>query len=159
MIVEGSDHGELRGTQLQPRQLIDLTYTAGWAETKNLHTAVSVWFAESDGFDHAFNDNLDDTGNVVSRDCGIAQVNIPAAEIGTDAETRLYDPATCLAAARKLWLDRKFEPWVAFNTGVYKHPVYSTRAALGLMNWALGEMGGVTVPVFTLADLRAKKLW
>ncbi len=153
-------HGELNGIQIQPRALVALSYAAGWQEPLHLHQAVSVWLAESQGFTRAVNDNLDADGKtVLSRDVGVCQINIPAAKIGTVDEERLYDPATCMAAARKLYESRGFQPWVAFDTGVYTHAYYCTRAALGVMNWLLEEMGSVKVPVFTSADLRAKKLW
>lgn len=158
-MVDHGSHGELRGHQLQPRELIDLSYKAGWTEPIHLHQAVSIWFAESNGYDHAFNDNLDAEANIVSRDCGICQINIHALLIGTPAETRLYDPATCITEARKLYKLRGWQPWVAYNTEVYKHPYYCTRSALGLMNWVLAEMKFAPVPVFTLAELRAKRLW
>ncbi len=152
--------GEVRGPQLQPREAVALTYAAGWQEPIHLHQAVSIWGAESLWSVRSFNDNLDADGqDVLSRDVGLCQINIPAEQIGTAAEERLYDPATCLAAARKLYEARGWQPWVAFNTGVYKHAVYSAQASLGVMNWLLEEMGSVKVPVFTSADLRAKKLW
>ncbi len=154
-----ASHGELKGVQIQPRALVDLSYQAGWQEPLHLHQAVSVWLAESQGYDHAFCDNLDNNGTVASRDCGVCQINIPAAAIGTSRETDLYDPAYCMGVARKLFEARGWQPWVAFNTGVYLHPFYSTRAALGIFNWTLEKAGGVKVPVFTLAELRAKGLW
>ncbi len=151
--------GVLAGKQLQPRELVSLTYDAGWKESHNLVTAVAVCLAESQGYTRASNDNLDADKNVVSRDCGIYQINIPAAEIGTSKEEALYDPAFNVGVARNLFLARGFEPWVAFQSGVYKQPYYCTRAALGVMNWSLVDFGTVKVPVFTLAELRAKKLW
>lgn len=75
---------------------------------------------------------------VISRDCGLYQINIPAAKVGTDAEWELrtesldpleYEPvlANNLARARALYDSpwtrdgkadiRRWQPWVAYTKG------------------------------------------
>jgi hypothetical protein len=126
--------GELRGTQIQPRAIAALAYTAGIHDAHRLAEAVAIAIAESQGYSRAFNDNLDAAGNVTSRDCGVWQINIPASQIGTAAEESLYDPARNAAAMYRLFAARGWQPWVSYNTKVYLHDTYLRRATLGVMN-------------------------
>lgn len=117
----------LAGTQHQPRALASLCWDAGWRD-ENLVIAVAVCLAESQGYDGAFHDNLDDDGAIVSRDVGLFQVNIPANQIGTAAEQQLYDAKTNVARARKLYESRGFQPWVAYNSGIALNTDWYTKA-------------------------------
>jgi hypothetical protein len=69
--------GKLEGQQLQPWQIAQLAYNAGWRETKSLVRAVAICFAESDGFVRAHNDNLDDQGKVLSGMWGCGRSTFP----------------------------------------------------------------------------------
>jgi hypothetical protein len=102
---------------------------------------------------------------VVSRDCGPWQINIPAYQIGTDAEERLYEPEFNVMRARQLFEERGFQPWVAdhesesFPNGVamdtrwYRKDGkpsgrYLHRALRGVANF-LGEEFGLKPVPFT----------
>jgi hypothetical protein len=145
---------------LQPRQVADLAYRHGVTDFYDLGTAVAVCKAESQYGVDAWHDNLDASGNVTSRDVGLWQINIPAAEIGTTVETNLYDPEKNAAAMFKLYQARGFQPWAAFNSRVYLNDGYSGHAALGLCNlavWSFNNWGAtLPLPLFSTKDLRAK---
>ncbi len=151
--------GELRGTQIQARDIASECYAAGWTDALNLVTMVAVILSESQGYDRAVNDNLDEAGNVKSRDCGIAQINIPASKVGTAEEERLYDWHYNIARARMLYETatnntggiRGFQPWAAFNAEVYLRDTYIKRAARGVGNF-LGEELLARTPTDTLND-------
>lgn len=157
--------GVLLPPWVQPRQLAHLAYNAGpkWRDPKALVRAVAVCLAESQGAAGSYNENIRD-GVVVSRDVGLWQVNIPASAIGTRTEAALYDPAANAAAAYKLYDGRGFQPWVAYNTGVYLHAGYVARAVLGVANFLEAELvrdaldaGQTTqlrVPFVTIRQLR-----
>jgi hypothetical protein len=127
--------GELLGKQVQPRAIAGLAYAAGIHDAHRLVVAVAIALAESQGDDRAFNDNLDQAGNVTSRDCGIWQINIPASEIGTAAEENLYSFAENAKRMYGLFVARGWQPWVSYNTKDYLHDTYLRRAALGVMNF------------------------
>lgn len=129
--------GFLAGTQVQPRTLAKLAYETGsrWQDAQTLVEAVSICLAESQGYDRARNDNVGTGDEVTSRDVGIFQINIPARYIGTPVEEDLYDVKANAKAAYDLYVDRGWQPWVAFNTGIYLDDSYLRRAALGVMNF------------------------
>jgi hypothetical protein len=129
--------GELKGHQYQPREIAEFAYGAGWKDAYKLVTTVAVCLAESQGFARAYNDNVKD-GVVISRDVGLWEINIPADRVGTSVEENLYDPESNANAAYDLWKRRGFQPWVAFNSGVYRHDSYIGRAAMGVGNF-LGD--------------------
>lgn len=145
---------------LQPRQVADLAYRHGVTDFHDLATIVAVCKAESQYGVNAWHDNLDANGNVLSRDVGLWQINISASQIGTTAETSLYDPENNAAAMFRLYQSRGFQPWAAFNSGVYLNAGYSGHAALGLCNLAvdgLNQQGAkLPLPLFTTKELRAK---
>jgi Lysozyme like domain len=157
--------GELIGPKLQPRALAHLAYDAGWHDVNNLTTAVAVCLAESQGYQNAFNDNYDSSGAVVSRDVGLWEINIPASQIGTEVESNLYVAVNNAQAAYALWQKRGFEPWVAFQTGVYLHDTYIIRAMMGVVNMqserlvnlakAAGQTPLCNVPFINVKEIRA----
>jgi hypothetical protein len=126
------------GEQIQPRDLAHLFYDHDWQDALALVSITSVCLAESQGYDKAYHDNVDDTGKVTSRDVGILQINIPASQIGTKVEQDLYDINNNADAGRGLYANRGFQPWSAYNSGVYLHDVYMNRALRGVANF-LGE--------------------
>lgn len=123
----------LAGKQLMPR---DVAFEAHkyWRNFE-LTKAVATSLAESQAYIGAYHDNTDDSGNVTSRDCGVYQINIPASEIGTDAEFTLrtestdsavYEPVFVANVKRAFELysspwengrDRLWQPWVAYTEG------------------------------------------
>jgi hypothetical protein len=152
---------------LQPHDAVDVLYRHGWQEPRNLATMTAIGGAESQWGVHAWHDNLDDAGDVVSRDVGWLQINVPASAIGTKAEADLYDPEYNALRARMLYttrlsngLIRGFQPWAAFNSGVYLHDHYAGTAALGVMNYLAADLNrrGATLPlpIFSTHDLAAK---
>jgi Lysozyme like domain len=163
--AEGANWG--LGTEfLQPRQVADLAYLHGFAEATNLATIAAICFAESQAGVRAWHDNLDADGNVLSRDVGLWQINIPASEIGTATEEELYDPNTNCSHARELYLAkidggiRAFTPWAAYNSGVYLHDPYAGKGILGVTNFLVQKLNGrgatLPLPLFTTHDLAAK---
>ena len=145
---------------LQPRQVAELAYAHGIVDAADLATSVAVCFAESQAGIQAWHDNLGPDGVVLSRDVGLWQINIPAAKIGTDAELALYSPDANAAAMFALYRTRHFQPWAAYNSGVYLHDHYAGSAALALCNLAAERFNqaGATLPLpmFSTKDLRAK---
>ena len=126
--------GKLIGPQIQPRDLASVAYGEGFTDALDLITCIAVCLAESQGFQHAYNDNERD-GIVVSRDVGVMQINIPANQIGTAAEDALYALDVNFAAAYDLFDRRGFQPWVAYNTDVCLHDTYLERATAGVGNF------------------------
>lgn len=155
--------GVLAGVRLGPRVIAKLAHDAGFRDD-SLFMAVAICAGESDFYTKARNDNLGPDGTVVSRDVGLWQINIPAAQIGTQAETSLYDPATNASAAFSLWQRRGWEPWVAFTSNAYLNDTYIGWAMLGVMNrWgeiahtaatAAGRTSSLRVPFVSIPDLR-----
>ena len=100
-----------------------------------LTKAVATALGESAGSLGAWNDNLDGTGAIKTRDCGLFQINIPAVRVGTYVEEALrtdsLDPevfmpvlSNNIEAALRLyntqrdrWRTRLWQPWVAYTTG------------------------------------------
>lgn len=158
-----TEQGYLRGKQWQPREIADLAESHGFTEAMPLATAIAVCFAESQARDHSYNDNIGGEGQTLSRDCGLMQINIPAANIGTSVEANLYDPDINMQAAIRLWKMRGFEPWASYTSGVYLHNYYTGRASLGMMNFAVERFNAqgsmLPLPVFTLAQAREKIKW
>lgn len=160
----GTSEGHLVPPILQPREIVELAYEAGWHDAKQLWIATAVCLAESQGYAGSYNDNLDKDGKVLSRDVGPWQINIPALSIGTQVEHVLYDPVKNAQAAFKLWgTGSHWGRWASHSSGVYLHPYYAARAELGVMNWlaAFGDSLGstVSVPIWTISELRAKVVW
>lgn len=204
----GISEGHLVPPIVQPREIVELGYEAGWHDAKQLWISCAVCLAESQGYAGSYNDNkaqigvckigqyvrnaetgelylvkLND-GNtvtvvdsrnieevlpkealvVLSRDVGLWEINILAHQIGTQVEHDLYDPVKNSVAAFKLWgTGSGWGRWASHSSGVYLHPYYAARAELGVMNWlaAFGNSLGSTVPVpvWTIAELRAKVVW
>jgi hypothetical protein len=125
----------LAGTQMQGRDIARLLHDAGWTDAENLTVAVMVCFAESMGYSRAYNDNVDSSGKVTSRDVGLMQINISASQIGTAAEEDLYDVQKNADAAYALYKNRGFQPWVAYNSRVYLRDTYLKLATRGIANF------------------------
>lgn len=151
-----SSEGKLDGLQLDPRAVAAAAYAAGpkWKDADVLAMATMVSLAESLGYLRAycdnFKDNADGTRTLLSRDCGIWQINILAKFVGTKTEEDLYDPVKNARAAYALYDRRKWQPWVAFDTGVCFHDPYLQRGVLGVMNFLAEKR---------IADAKGKKAW
>ncbi len=133
-----TSQGFLKGHQWQPRDIAAVCYDEGFTDAVELVTAVAINLAESQGYDHAYNDNFDASGKLLSRDVGIMEINIPASQVGTAKELELYDVPTCIGRGRVLFEARGFQPWASFNSTIYLHDTYLKRAAKGVGNF-LGE--------------------
>ena len=159
--------GVLEGPTLQAWKVSEICEQAGW-HGDNLEASVATFLSESNGSVGAYNDNLDASGNVTSRDCGIPQINIPASQIGSDYETKLRtDPVFAIKEARKKWLawggdkgtqagfKQGWNHWVGYSSGVAMDPAaagyYIWRALRGIANHR-GDVRGLgnpaTVPAF-----------
>lgn len=116
------------------QECLDMTEWRQYELTK----AIAVAMAESRGSLGAWHDNLDATGKLKSRDCGLYQINIPASQVGTHMEASLrtesLDPLVYLPVMRgninraltlynASWVrngkpdKRLWQPWVAYTTG------------------------------------------
>jgi hypothetical protein len=135
--------GFLEGTQIQPRYIAEECYKLGWTDADKLVTMVATILSESQGFDRAYNDNMNDAGEVTSRDVGIGQINIPASKIGTSEEEQLYDWKYNLSRCRALYLTkvntagdiRGFQPWYGWVLKVYLRDTYVKKATAGVGNF------------------------
>jgi len=146
-VIEGApltaSQGYLMGSQIQPREIAAACYDEGWTDAYNLVTMVAVILSESQGFDKAYNDNMNDEGEVTSRDVGLCQINIPASKIGTQAEEDLYDWKYNISRARDLYTTktntdgdiRGFTPWYGYLLEVYLRDTYVKRATAGVGNF------------------------
>lgn len=158
--------GTLAGPQLTQRRIAQLAHDVGFRDF-DLHIACMVCGAESWRFQNAHNDNLAADGTVKSRDVGLMEINIPASDIGTNKELDLYDPMTNFQRAFALWSSRRWQPWAAFNSGVYLHDTYLQWALLGVANYtrmwlqadqdATGYVTKTRLPWISLAEV--KKLY
>ncbi len=129
--------GVLAGPRFHARTIARLAHEQGWRDL-NLVICVAVCLAESEGYTRAYNDNIRN-GEIHSRDVGLMQINIPASQVGTDAETRLYDPEYNMERARDMFVARHWQPWVAYNSGRALDPdaqwKYAHRAVKGVANF------------------------
>lgn len=126
----------LAGKMLLPREIADelKPYWSNYELTKGIATCLG----ESAGYIGAWHDNIDDVDNVVSRDCGLMQINIPANKIGSTFEFSLRIESLVpefyelvvknnVEAAHALYDQpwtrdgktdiRRWQPWVAYNSG------------------------------------------
>jgi hypothetical protein len=55
--------GELKGTQIQPREIVEACYALGWVDALDLVTMVATILSESQGYDRAYNDNVSRLGS------------------------------------------------------------------------------------------------
>lgn len=151
--------GALAGKQWQARDIASEMYSAGWVNVLNLTVGVAVCLGESQGFDGAFHDNLDADGNLLSRDVGAMQINIPASQVGTDAEARLYNFHNNIETARADWLRwggssnnpvQAWNHWVAYKMGYVLDPAaggrYIQRASRGVGNFIADYLFDVPNP-------------
>ena len=143
------------GKTLLPREIAELC--APYWGGAGLVKAVATCLGESHGSIGAWHDNLDDSGKIKSRDCGIFQVNIPARAVGTADEDNLrtesMDPMIWrpvaegnVAEAHNLYnqpwtrndkpAKREWQPWVAYTTGWATFPEWWVWARPTLDHWA-----------------------
>jgi hypothetical protein len=154
----------LEGKQIQPRDLAELAHNQGW-HGLDLVRMVATILSESQGYVAAYHDNLDSGGAVVSRDCGLAQINIAGRLIGSDEESKLRsDPVYNLQRAWELFTaawtggtTRRFQPWAGYTSGWAMFPEwyiwsqtdlvwkptgrYLHRATRGVGNFYARELG------------------
>lgn len=149
----------LEGIQHQPRDIAKACFDAGWVNVENLTIAVAVCLAESQGFDRAYNDNVDSNGTVLSRDVGAFEINIPGSSIGTPLEENLYDFLANVHTARDKWLTwsndgqnpiQGWNHWVAYSGGIALDPNakghYIHRACRGVGNFLADQMFHIPDP-------------
>lgn len=132
----------LAGKQLLPREIAALGAPA-WEDVE-LVKMVATSLGESAGYVGAWHDNLSSAGVVLSRDCGLMQINIAASAIDGPLDQRLrttaktpalYEPVALenVRAALALYNEagtnggrRRWEPWVAYTTGWATFPAWWT---------------------------------
>lgn len=121
------------GKQLMPREIAQL----GWPHWSGheIVKMVATTLGESSGSIGAWHDNLDSNLVLISRDCGLMQINVNvhqidegvAATLMTDSkESKVYDPIVKnnVLHGYKLYEEpgsnnglRRWQPWVAYTTG------------------------------------------
>lgn len=135
----------LAGKTLMPREIADFAHRH-WSNYE-LTKAVATALSESNGSVGAWHDNLDEDGNLISRDCGLMQISIPAKYVGTVAEDKLRTESrdqeiytqvmkNNLKAAYDLYTQpwqrngkvemRRWQPWVGYTTGWATLPAWYT---------------------------------
>ena len=143
------DSGYLGGRQLSPREVAALCHTAGF-RGENLVKAVATCLSESQGYDRAYHDNVDERGRFLSRDCGMFQINIPDASVGSRYERDLYNPAYNARVAYAYFKERGFQPWHGYTRGYALDPnakgEYIHRAIKGVANFWAEKYGLTPVP-------------
>ena len=109
---------------LNASQLLQLAQKAGFKD-KEAKTMAAIILGESSGRPGAYNPNAS-TGD---KSYGLAQINMigsmgPARlkQFGLQKNEQLFDPATNLAAAQKVYSEvgNKFSPWSVYTSGAYK---------------------------------------
>lgn len=83
---------------------------------------IATILSESDGYTEAYNLNKDDAGNILSKDVGLCQINIPIDKIGTYYEKNLFVPENNILYAWNLYKTRGFQPWYGYTKGVATDP-------------------------------------
>ena len=142
------------GKRLKPREVADRA-SHRWTGV-NLVKATATFLGESGGSVGAWHDNEGADGKLLSRDCGLAQINIPASKVGTEYEAKLrtdsldpavYEPviAENLRRARELydtpWIrggkkdKRRWQPWYAYTQGWATFPEWWIWARPALDSW------------------------
>lgn len=133
-----SETGSLAGTQLAPRQIALMAFTAGWTNVERLATAVAVALQESGGWTQATNVNPD--GSI---DRGLWQINSKAHPEVTEAQA--FDPVWATAYAYQVYQGRSytFNAWAAFTSGAYKKQANHASAAVCNFIWqhTFGQTG------------------
>jgi hypothetical protein len=109
---------------LNASQLLQLAQKAGFKD-KEAKTMAAIILGESSGRPDAYNPNAA-TGD---KSYGLAQINMIGSmgsarlkQFGLQKNEQLFDPATNLAAAQKVYSEvgNKFTPWSVYTSGAYK---------------------------------------
>jgi len=108
--------------------------TAGWTGP-DLVTAVAVAWGESSGWLEAVNP-LDGTYANGRRDFGVWQMNLAGAE-----HPEQFVLATNAAAAKRLFDDRGWQPWVAYTSGRYRTYLELASAAVASLSYPPLHLG------------------
>jgi len=128
----------LAGRQLKPRQVALLLWDEGWVNAENLMTMVAVLYAESNHFTEAWNPNLPTkefpNGTV---DWGYMQLNDEGRQ-GAEQEKfkkMAFDPVAATKVGRKMYEERSFQPWVAYNSKAWEHFIYlASKGVANMLN-------------------------
>lgn len=145
----------LLGTQWRNRDVMRLLWDNHWHDANTLMTMGAVLFAESNNFDYAFhwNDPATVPPGDGSTDWGMFQLNdgnrggvAPDKDgnpqpggLRTQADVvkfrdMAWDPYQAAPYARKMFIDRGFQPWSAYNTNRFKEFIpQSCRAVCNML--------------------------
>jgi hypothetical protein len=148
----------LAGRQLSKKECAALAYGAGWTDAINLPKIVATFYAESNLYTEAWhwNDPADPVNpGDGSTDWGHAQLNDGnkggnpptlvdghprpvAGGIKSLAALETFvalatDPVQATDYARDLFERRRFQPWVAYNSGAYKEFIPAANVGVGNM--------------------------
>lgn len=125
----------LAGKQWAPRELAQLCWNAGWRD-KRLVISVAICLQESQGYDHAYNHNLNSVGQTISTDRGLFQINDKAHPTCTDAMA--YDAIQNCAFAYQIYRDQSytFNAWAAYTSGAFKGQANHACAGVANYHWS-----------------------
>ena len=138
---------DFEGNQLSIRQTLALCYVSGF-RGKDLVTAVAVATAESQRYAKAYHRNHEhneDGSNVVRNDTGdfvyikgvdhgLFQLNRPERLPFDDP---IFNPKTNAKAAHRLYRDRGFQPWAAYNSGAHERFLPEVQKVYDRQAWRL----------------------
>ena len=146
---------------LNASQLLQLAQKAGFKD-KEAKTMAAIILGESSGRPDAYNPNAT-TGD---KSYGLAQINMigsmgPARlkQFGLQKNEQLFDPATNLAAAQKVYSEvgNKFTPWSVYSSGAYKQFLPQVeKAALATQQVATTQPAEATQPKALTPDAVSK---
>jgi hypothetical protein len=114
---------------LRPRDAARILFDAGWVQGENWLKMLCTAAAESDLYPEAF--HVNDNGTT---DWGWLQLNDQGKK-GKELEdfkAMAFDPVAAAAHARVMYVERGFQPWVAYNSGAWTKKL--TLGCVGLCN-------------------------
>lgn len=142
--------GFLAGRQWSAEELAELGHKHGWRDLE-LVVFVAVALSESAGREKAHCINYKDAEHtqMYAEDIGLLQIsewrNTPY-----PADGPLWNPDTNAAQARKLYEDRKWQPWHGFTSFIATNPEmageYIQRAVWGVANFYRKQYGIKQLP-------------
>ena len=137
---------DFEGNQLSIRSTLALAYVCGF-RGRDLVTAVAVCTAESQRYAKAYHRNHEheaDGSNTIGNDGefvyirgvdhGLMQINLDELLPFDDG---IFDPKINMKSARRMYRDRGFQPWAAYNSGAYERYVPEVQKVYDRQAWRL----------------------
>lgn len=123
----------IAGRQLTIEEALALCYVIGW-RAKQLRWAVAIMWAESGRYVEAYHDNVTATGELLSTDRGLFQINDVAHPSLSDADA--FKAVPNARYAYKLWVGAGgWTPWAVYNHRTFKKYVPDVYDVWVLKEW------------------------